>query len=108
MTNELGGQVTHQVRDGALVVRLAGEVDTLLRRDASDAIAALLNSTGDVTVVASDVTFIDSSGVAFLLQLHRLCTEQGRRFALLDPAPRVQELLELIALEDLIPIERSA
>ena len=87
------------------VVELWGEVDTTLRADASRAMVEVVGRGGPVVVDASRVSFIDSAGVAFILQLHRLGEEGGQRVVLRDPAPLVVDLLEMIGMGDRIALE---
>lgn len=86
-------------------VRLWGEVDASLRDQASVAMVALARHGGPYVIDVSDVTFIDSSGIAFVLQLHRLATEEGSKAILRDPPGRVTDMLELVGLSGSIPCE---
>ncbi len=83
---------------GRSVVRMWGEVDGALRADASASMAQALASTAPIVVDARDVTFIDSSGLAFVLQLHLAATETGQRITLRDPRREVLDRLELLGM----------
>ena len=91
--------------DGRACVRLWGDVDASLRDQASAAMVVLAKQGGPYVVDVADVTFIDSSGIAFILQLHRLATEEGSTAILRDPPGLVTNLLELIGLTGAIPFE---
>lgn len=86
------------------LVRMWGEVDGSLRSQASAAMAQCLGRALPVTVDVGRVTFIDSSGIAFLLQLHRAAEEAGVDVALLDPPALLLDLLEMIGMGGVIPL----
>ena len=88
---------------GTLVV-LWGEVDASLRDEASMSMVDVVRRGGPVVIDVSGVTFIDSSGLAFILQLHRLGEESGLPVALRDPSPLVVDLLEMIGMTHRIPV----
>lgn len=90
--------------EGSLVT-LRGEVDATLRAAASASMIEIVGRGGPVVIDARGVTFIDSSGLAFVLQLHRLSEESGQRCALRDPPALVLELLELIGMDGRIALE---
>jgi len=60
--------ITVQGDETLTVVRLAGEIDASLREEASRALAELLTRRTAVVVDLGQVRFIDSTGIAFLLQ----------------------------------------
>src|SRR5690606_42096649 len=84
-----------------------GEIDAALRDRASEAMSYVLDTRGPVAVDVADVTFIDSSGIAFIIQLYMLGEEDGREVVLRDPSPRIIELLDMIGIGGRIPVERS-
>jgi anti-anti-sigma factor len=96
-------EVTHD--DEGSLVRLRGEVDATLRAAASASMIEIAGRGGPVVIDAGRVTFIDSSGLAFILQLHGLSEESGQRCALRDPPALVLELLDLIGMDGRIPLE---
>ena len=89
------------------VVRLWGEVDVLLRDQASAALVRLLERGGPYVIDLADVTFIDSSGLAFIIQLHRLAGDEGTHLVLRDPPTLVLDLLDLMGVPGSIPLEFS-
>ncbi|WP_425955452.1 STAS domain-containing protein [Xylanimonas sp. McL0601] len=92
------------------VVTLWGEVDAALREAASEAMAVLATHSPGVPVViaAKDVTFIDSSGVAFILQVYVLGQETGTQVSLRDPSDAVTEVLDMVGIGGRIPVVRGA
>lgn len=93
--------VTHD--DGTTLVHLLGDIDASLRDAASRCMVTVLRSDGPVTIDTSGVTFIDSSGLAFLLQLQGVASDAGRPVTLRDPSGVVLDLLALVGLHRLFP-----
>ncbi|MDT0166311.1 STAS domain-containing protein [Actinotalea sp. AC32] len=91
-----------------LLVRLRGEIDAGLREQASHAMVECMQRDLPVVADLAAVTFIDSSGLAFLLQLHKVGLEEGRPLVLRDPQPNVLELLDMIGMGGLMAVESSA
>jgi anti-anti-sigma factor len=99
------------IEEGALRVEpspdriaLTGEIDAhtaVLLRDALVP-APLI---GDLRVDFSGVTFIDSSGLRVVLEVHQTLDRDGRRLVLVDPSRPVARLLELAGLVSHLHIE---
>lgn len=94
--------------DGRCVVRMWGDVDAGLRGQASAVMVSLLQRRLPVVIDVSGVRFLDSSGVAFIIQLHRLGQDDATGLVLRDPPDHVMELLHLIGLVDQVAVERVA
>ncbi len=92
---------------GRTLVRLWGEVDAALRADASTSMAQALTSTAPIVVDATGVTFIDSSGLAFVLQLHLAAAETGQRLTLRDPHRELVDRLDLLGIAGEFELEES-
>ena len=98
--------VTHD--EHGSVVTLHGDIDAALRDEAGLTMAAVLAHGGPVLVEMSRVTFIDSSGLAFVIQLHRLGVEdESQPCTLLNPPDLVLEMLEMVGLAGEIPLAFS-
>ena len=79
--------------DGALL--LDGEIDTYT----APGLAARLAAEPDVDVVdLAGVSFIDSSGLRVLVQIHQTRTAAGDTLTLRSPSASVQRLLEISGL----------
>ncbi|WP_309133989.1 STAS domain-containing protein [Cellulomonas sp.] len=89
--------------DGRAVVRLVGEIDAALRAEASASMGMALMSGLPVVIDATDATFVDSSGVAFVLQLHLAASEAGIPVTLRDPHRVLREVLDMVGLSVVIP-----
>ncbi|WP_435737472.1 STAS domain-containing protein [Cellulosimicrobium sp. PMB13] len=99
--------ITYAPHEDGVVVTMWGEVDAALRDRASEAMSYVLDTRGPVTVDVADVSFIDSSGIAFIIQLYMLGEEDGRPVTLRDPSESMVELLEMIGMGGRIPVVRS-
>ncbi|MBC7292033.1 MAG: STAS domain-containing protein [Actinotalea sp.] len=84
-----------------------GEVDAALRDQASLAMVQCLQRGLPVTVDARDLTFIDSSGLAFVLQLHKVGHDEGLPLVLRDAPDLLLDLLEMVGMADAIAREST-
>ena len=87
------------------LVTLRGEIDASLRDEASAVIRDVVSRGGAVAIDLGEVVLVDSSALAFILQLHRICDESGESCTVRNPPPAVVELLEIIGMERMIPVE---
>lgn len=93
-------ELTTDRRDGVAVVALAGEVDasnvTELRNHLDD---LLVQGDHDFVIDLSGVGFIDSSGLATLVQLFKRVRVSQGDVRLCGLQPKVQRVFELIRLD---------
>lgn len=101
------GGIDVTTSQGCTLVRLWGEVDGALRADASTSMAQALATDQPILVDATGLTFIDSSGLAFLLQLHLAAGETGQRVTLRDPDRQVTDRLALIGMDREFELENT-
>lgn len=92
---------------GARIIRVSGEVDLDSSPELWAQLQRALKNASLVKVHLQDVSYIDSSGVAVLIQGLKHASKGGADFRLLDPSPRVMGVLELAQLPQLFHIERS-
>jgi anti-sigma B factor antagonist len=90
----------HEVikKQGASIVVLKGDVDLESSPAAREVLLKSVDGAGKVLVDLSSVTYIDSSGVASLVEALQAAKRNGGRFALVaasDPTRRVLELARL-------------
>jgi anti-anti-sigma factor len=88
-------------------VRLIGEIDSALRQQASDSMGLALMSGQPVLLDAREATFIDSSGLAFVLQLTRATAEAEVDLRLRDPSGVVGRALEIAGVPHAIRAEQG-
>lgn len=84
------------LRDDAVVVKLAGEIDLSSSGLLTDQLQAIAGQ-GAVSVIidATDVTFMDSTGLHALVEGKRMLHEKGSRIYLV-PSQQVRRVLELV------------
>ncbi|KGM14024.1 anti-anti-sigma factor [Cellulomonas bogoriensis 69B4 = DSM 16987] len=85
--------------------QLWGEIDEAVRHEAEQALSRTVDRALPVVLDAGEVTFIDSTGVAFLIQFCTLGREEGLSVTLADPPPAVSEVLDLLGLRRLFDPE---
>lgn len=91
----MGFTCTAQQSGQQILVNLTGDVD-LAAYPALEAEADTWAHKGvDVVVDCSKVTFMDSMGLRFLLEVQQAATEAGHNFALANPSKPVMRVLEL-------------
>lgn len=95
------GGITVAETGAATVARLWGEIDEALREQASSALSRALTRDLPVVLDAGEVTFIDSTGIAFLIQFLRVGREEGLAVTLRNAPPVVTDVLELLGLDEL-------
>lgn len=104
----MGLEVSHGAEGGGYVVKAHGEVDLSTSPQLRDAILkAVASSGGAVGVDLSAVEYMDSSGVATLVEGLKATKGKGRDFALLAPAQPVMKVLQLARLETVFDIRES-
>ena len=106
------GSVTPMAADNAQLrverragtVALIGEIDAYTEALARDALKFASDS-GDLRVDFSRVTFIDSSGLRVVLEVHQKLSREGRRLVLVDPTPSVTRLIRVAGLVSHLHVE---
>ncbi|MEN8175360.1 MAG: STAS domain-containing protein [Pseudomonadota bacterium] len=89
--------------NNAFVVSLEGEVDLATSPTARKEILRALQE-GDTYVDLAAVSYMDSSGVASLVEGYQLAKDKGRRFGLVGVAHAVRLVLELASLDKVFPM----
>ncbi|HTA11785.1 MAG TPA: STAS domain-containing protein [Solirubrobacteraceae bacterium] len=109
MSSYLGIDIEDFVRDGVHTLSLSGELDLAavpsleaqVRRVCAQA------STRGITLDLGGLCFIDSTGLAAIVLVSRLCAKYGFSFELI-PGPRaVQRLFESTGLIDALPFRAA-
>jgi anti-anti-sigma factor len=87
-----------QEHDGAVVVSLAGEIDLQHSPSVRKQLMELMFARRDVLVDMKGVAYIDSSGIASLVEAYQMARKNATRFVLVavsQPALRVLQLARL-------------
>lgn len=92
---------------GHAVVRLAGEVDLSWSAQVRQAVLAALNGGGPVAVDLAAVRYIDSSGIAALVEGFQNARGRGQRFVLIAVSAPVRSVLKLARLDRVFEIHES-
>ncbi|MBO3101039.1 STAS domain-containing protein [Cellulomonas fengjieae] len=99
------GTIRVDAQDARTVIVLVGEIDAALRDEASACMGLALVSGHPVVVDSTDATFVDSSGIAFVLQLHLAASEAGIPVTLLDPHRVLRDVLDMVGLSSELETE---
>lgn len=95
---------TEKSPDG-LLIKVSGEVDLYSSPELRKVILKSVPSgKGDLAIDLSGVTYIDSSGVATLVEGLRSARENGSGFVLVMPSPAVTQVLELARLDSVFEV----
>ena len=89
------------------VLRLAGDVDLHSSPEAREAILACLKQKSPLLVELSAVSYMDSSGVASLVEGYQTAKKLGLEFGLVAVAPAAMNVLKLARLDKVFPIHAS-
>jgi len=93
-----------QIRDGVCVLRLKGrfvtgsDAEFLAARDYLTE-AGIANAILDL----NSVPYIDSTGLAFIVELHKSLVARGGQLLLVGANPRVREVLEMTRIAEIVP-----
>ena len=85
--------------DGYVLVRLSGEVDLSWSQDVRRVVLDAIAGGRPVGVELSAVDYIDSSGIAALVEGLQQSRQRGLRFALVAVSDAVRAVLELARLD---------
>jgi len=95
--------------NGSALLALDGELDAYTRATLSAHLDAAVDETrGNVTLDLSNVSFVDSSGIAVLVGAAKKLRERGSDLILESPPRMVTKLLEMTGVNRLVRLSRSA
>ncbi|MFA7430768.1 MAG: STAS domain-containing protein [Rhodospirillaceae bacterium] len=86
-------------RGGARVVTLSGEIDLQTSPQVREAVLDSLRQGGAVVVDMGGIVYIDSSGVASLVEGFQVARRQGAAFILAAVSPAAMRVLQLARLD---------
>ena len=91
--------IENELLEGVMLIRLSGEVDLSWSQQVRHAVLAALETNPVVGVELSQVSYIDSSGIAALVEGFQRARARGSRFALVAISDAVRAVLELARLD---------
>ena len=92
--------------DGHLCVRFAGELDLATAPEAQEAVSrARRDHPGPLRLDLSGLTFLDSTGLRLVAELHTACRADGCALSI-APGPRsVQRVFEVAGVSEILPFQ---
>ena len=94
-------------KDGATIVALSGDVDLQTSPAVRQGLLECLETHDQVLVDMSQVNYIDSSGVASLVEAFQVSRKKGTSFALACVSPAAMRVLNLARLDKVFSIFES-
>ena len=92
---------------GYTVIALIGEVDLHYSPDARKSILEQLNNGNNLLIDLSEVKYIDSSGIASLVEGFQLARSKSLQFGLVGVSEAARQVLQLARLDKIFPIRNS-
>ncbi len=100
----MDNRVELEIHEKLRQLRVFGEVDLSWSQDLRDAILRQLADGHAVLVDLGGVSYIDSSGIAALVEGFQTARRRNQHFALLQPSAAVIAVLELARLDRVFPM----
>jgi anti-anti-sigma factor len=94
--------------DGSAVVVVRGELDMDTAPELGRVLEPLItHGPKEIVLDFSEVSFLDSSGIATLIANQNRLREQGRSLSIHDPLPQVLRVLTVTALTEFLGVDVS-
>jgi anti-sigma B factor antagonist len=103
----MGMKYNTKEEGGYAIIELDGEVDLSCSPDARKQILDCLGASKDLLVDLSQVTYIDSSGVASLVEGYQTAKKKSLKFGLVGVSDAAMNVLQLARLDKVFPIHAS-
>ena len=102
-------QITQRRQEGTLIAVYTGELDHHAARAAIEQTEDLLVlfPCEKLVLALSELTFMDSSGLAVVLHLYRTCARSGREIAVRGTPPQPMRVFEAAGLPQVMVFERG-
>ena len=94
-------------QNGEARVKLTGDFD-ISGRDLADEVLATTKSANKIVLDLSELEFIDSMGIHFVVTAHQAAEADGREFRIVRGGPEVDRVFKLVGLSDVLPFEDAA
>lgn len=102
-------EVERRQTEEAILLTVRGDVDLQSSPRVRKAILEAVPKAGvEVAVDLSGVGYMDSSGVAILVEGLRSAREHDKRFRIVDPSQAVRKVLELARLDSVFEVSGSS
>ena len=88
-------------------VKLTGEFD-ISGRELADEVLASANGDRKIVLDLSELDFIDSMGIHFVVTAYQAAQAEGREFSIIRGRPEVDRIFSLVGLGDVLPFEDAA
>jgi anti-anti-sigma factor len=88
-------------------VKLTGEFD-ITGRDLADEVLARAEGGQKLVLDLSELEFIDSMGIHFVVTAHQSAETAGREFTIVRGGPEVDRIFRLVGLDSVLPFEDAA
>ena len=89
-------------------LKLAGEFDFAGRPLADDALERSRDKGQKLVLDLSELEFIDSMGIHFVVTAHERARAAGREFSIVRGGPQVDRVFNLVGLDDVLPFADAA
>ena len=102
-------EISVHVRGGERTIQLMGELDLATAPQLRAVIGGVVLDASEVVIDLDGVEFMDSSGLACILECQEACQRGGATFLLIPGKPQTTRLFEITGLLDKLPFtEESA
>lgn len=95
----MNNAVSRETQGEYILVRLSGEVDLSWSQQVRQEVLAALEQSNAVAVELSEVSYIDSSGIAALVEGFQNARGKSQQFVLIAVSAAVRAVLELARLD---------
>jgi anti-sigma B factor antagonist len=92
--------------NGEARIKLAGEFD-ISGRELADDVLESVRDAGKIVLDLSELEFIDSMGIHFVVTAHQAAEAAGREFRIVRGGPEVERIFKLVGLSDVLPFENA-
>lgn len=96
---------SEKTENDILIISVTGDVDLENSDGLRDQVSNALDANTAVSLDMSEVSYIDSSGVAALIESRQKADEGGKEFKLLKPSESVVSVLKMAKLDTFFVIE---
>ncbi len=100
-------KIISEYQSGRLNVSLQGELDHHEAKNAMDKITEAMDACmpRELSLDMSDLSFMDSSGIAVILKISKKLRITGGRMRIESPQPQPRKVLEAAGINAIVPIK---